>query len=227
MSCPIRIAIVSDDRLYADALAAALGLNDGLLTWPRSVGSRLHSDDGGAPEIVLLDSTPGEERTCRELWRLQELMPEARLVVFGLEAESPALLAFIEAGASGYVLRQSSPPELADTLRQVARGDVPCSPEVLSQVASRIAHLTAARPREVPPQVEALTCRELEVLREIAQGMRNKEIGRRLAITVQTVKNHVHSILEKLQVHRRREAVRRGIELGLIEDRLGPGRGLE
>lgn len=221
----IRVAIASEDRLYADALSAALGLNPDLLTWPRSLGSRLLAADGTVPDIVLLDTSLGPDRVCRELWRVQEQVPGARLVVFGLETEDEALLSYIEAGASGYVLRQSSPQELAATLRRLSAGEVVCTPEVLGKIAARIALLTQAQPRQPLPRSEPLTLRELEVLRQMAQGMRNKEIGRQLNITVQTVKNHVHSILEKLYVHRRREAVRRAIELGLIDDRLNLARG--
>ncbi len=215
---------MSNDRLYADALSAALGLHEDFLTWPRTLGSSPLTADGTAPNVVLVDATMESERVIQELWRLQELVPKARLVVFGLEDEGELLLSFIEAGASAYALRHCSPRELAEMLRELENGGVVCSQAMLSLVVTRITDLVNHQPRPPAGAAQPLTLREHEVLREMASGLRNKEIGRRLSITVQTVKNHVHSVLEKLGVHRRREAVRRALELGWIDERINPGK---
>jgi DNA-binding NarL/FixJ family response regulator len=88
---------------------------------------------------------------------------------------------------------------------------------------ARITSLARMEPEPPARQVEPLTAREKEILALVAAGLGNKEVGRRLRITVQTVKNHVHRILEKLQCHRRREAVRLAYDLGLLtEPQEGP-----
>jgi DNA-binding NarL/FixJ family response regulator len=124
---------------------------------------------------------------------------------------------FVEAGAHAYVLQSASPEGLMTAVREVHAGRSPNSPRVVTAVLRRIGSL-AGVPVPPPRTTEPLTPREMEILTLLARGLGNKEICQRLHITVQTVKNHVHSILAKLQVHRRREAVRLAYEMGMLID---------
>ncbi|HEX7241600.1 MAG TPA: response regulator transcription factor, partial [Longimicrobiaceae bacterium] len=110
------------------------------------------------------------------------------------------VLACAEAGVSGYVSRGASLDDLVGALRSVARGELVCSPHIAGSLFRRVAALSERR--EASPAA-VLTPREREILGLIDQGLSNKEISRRLRIELSTVKNHVHNLLEKLQVSRR------------------------
>jgi two-component system, NarL family, nitrate/nitrite response regulator NarL len=129
-------------------------------------------------------------------------VPQVRVVALGVPETDGHVLACIEAGVAGYVPRDGSLETLVATLMGVDRGEVLCSPRIIGSLFRRVAEL-AAQPQ---PPLERLTVRELEILELIDQGLTNKEIARRLCIELSTVKNHVHNILEKLQVRRRADA---------------------
>ncbi|HEX6903131.1 MAG TPA: response regulator transcription factor [Thermoanaerobaculia bacterium] len=213
MQAAIRVVVVSEDRMLREALAASLDGREGLKVVP----------DGGAgqeePDVMLIDGGPDSRAGLVRTWEARERWPNARLVVFGLEREDD-VVDFVEAGAQGYVLRGSSPDSLLKVVREVQAGRTLCPARVVSAVLARIQALASLRPPAPPGLAEPLTTREREILALLAQGLGNKEIGRRLQITVQTVKNHVHNILEKLQSHRRREAVRIAYDLGLLAEPL-------
>ncbi|HWM89266.1 MAG TPA: response regulator transcription factor [Thermoanaerobaculia bacterium] len=209
MPPPISVLVLSSDQLFADAIAVSLSRQPDLRTVAVS---------GEPVDIVLIDASSNAGEALDRLWKLREGLADAKPIVLGLEQEDETLLEFIEAGVRGYVLRSATPAGLAEVIRSVHLGETPCSPRIAASVVERIALL--AREREVLDQLDLgpLTAREREILSLMAKGLRNKEIGRQLLITTQTVKNHVHNILEKLQVHRRREAVRLACERGLLAD---------
>jgi DNA-binding NarL/FixJ family response regulator len=171
------------------------------------------------PDVLLVDSALGHSAAIDQLYRLRSAADGAKVIVLGIEREDERVVEMIEAGANGYLPKSTTPAELAAAIRTVVRGEAHCSPEILASVVERIMALRHDPPPEPPPRIEEpLTEREAEVLVGIARGLRNKEIGRSLGITVQTVKNHVHSILAKLGVARRRRAVLVGLQLGLLTE---------
>jgi two-component system, NarL family, nitrate/nitrite response regulator NarL len=131
--------------------------------------------------------------------------PEAKLVAVGVP-ESEAV-AWIEAGASGFLPPEGSLKDLLSTVERVARDELVASPQVIAHLANRVRRL-AAEPQN-GFAAERLTSREAEVLELLAEGLSNKQIAQRLTIEVQTVKNHVHKVLGKLGVTRRSEAAAR------------------
>src|SRR6185295_651464 len=152
-------------------------------------------------------------------WEARERWPEVKVIAVGIEREDETIAEFIEAGAGGYVLMGSTPEELVAVIRAAQQGLATGSPRVIAAVLARIAALSRPDEQGPPaPEIEPLTQREREILGLLAAGLGNKEVGRRLGITVQTVKNHVHRILEKLRVHRRRDAVRLAYDLGLLAE---------
>lgn len=170
-------------------------------------------------ELALIDASrrPGAAREA--VRRLRDRFPELLLLPFGVEDEA-AVLGFIEAGANGYLLRQAEPELLAETAFALHRGRAPCAPVVAARVLERIVELAAAGRDRPHPEPDLLTGRERQVLELVADGLANKEIGGELGISLSTVKNHVHSILDKLGVGRRRDAVRVAYESGLIDQYL-------
>jgi DNA-binding NarL/FixJ family response regulator len=229
MSLSIRVFIASRNRLFADALASLLAKHEELAV--TGVSADLEPALDGA-DVLLLDVTGedgdsgsgalallraiGEQRERREP---RERADGCKALVLGLADEDDRLLDFIEAGAQGYLLRGTSPAELVAAIRAVHAGRSRCSTKVAAAVVARIIELESKRTRVDTHEREPLTAREREVLGWMATGRCNKEIGGRLRISVQTVKNHVHSILAKLGAKRRREALRIAYEIGLLGER--------
>jgi DNA-binding NarL/FixJ family response regulator len=207
----ISLMIVSRDRLFADALTVSL-----------SACERLHvqreqpEDRGPWPtvDVILIDAAWHPERALARFPSLRERLPASKLVVLGLAKEDERMVDFIEAGADGYVLQESSATRLAEAILSIHAGTLPCSSRIASLVLDRI--LKLSRGRGPDHEVEPLTGREREVLQLIARRLGNKEIARQLGISNQTAKNHVHNILEKLGVHSRREAIRVALERGVL-----------
>jgi RNA polymerase sigma factor (sigma-70 family) len=128
--------------------------------------------------------------------------------VTGVEESPQAIMKYVEAGASGYVLSEVNLDDLLGNVRAAPEGKAFASPEIISRLMSRVSELAKlCLDREVIlATLESLTPREREILELISQGLSNQEIGERLTIEVGTVKNHVHNILYKLNVESRQEA---------------------
>jgi len=169
------------------------------------------------PDVIVLDlSLPGREG-LGEARQIHGVFHEAKILMTGLGELASDLLACIEAGAAGYLLQEASFEDLLNNIHAVATGEALCSPKVASVLFSRITE--AARERDTSKflGLPNLTRRELEILASIDEGLSNKEIAVRLEIEVKTVKNHVHNILDKLQLNGRREAARYAREQGLLK----------
>ena len=152
------------------------------------------------PDVVLLDmELPGADRVLRTV--VHECA--ARVIALGIEESDDGLVACVEAGAAGWVGRGDSLDQLVARIHSAARGEMDCSPRVAGRLAERVANLVIqAGARESDPH---LTARECEIVGLIEEGLSNKQIAGLLSIELSTVKNHVHRILEKLNVSRRGE----------------------
>jgi DNA-binding NarL/FixJ family response regulator len=132
-----------------------------------------------------------------------------KVLILGLAESKEEVLQYVEAGAAGYVLQDDSVDELIAKLRSTYMGAVMISPEMVGALVSRVAELAQASDRagnKFSASIE-LTAREREILALIGQGLSNHQIAERLTIEVGTVKNHVHRILQKLNVTDRQSAV--------------------
>jgi len=203
----IRVLIVADIRLYREGLADTLARREGLQV-AGTAGSRddaIAALDECHPDVVLVDMAMLEgQATARALL---EQVPHTRVVVLAVPELERDVLNCAELGVSGLVPRDASLDELVVTLECATRGEVRCSPRMAGAILRRLATLVAERGAA---RVDvSLTTREREVIELIDRGLSNKEIARRIGRSVPTVKQHVHNILEKLQVHRRGEAAAR------------------
>jgi DNA-binding NarL/FixJ family response regulator len=136
---------------------------------------------------------------------IKEVAPTARIIMLTVSDEEADLYDAVKKGASGYLLKDSSIDGVAHAVRVVAEGQSLISPSMAIKLLDEFKQLSRSDERQVStPRVSA---RELEVLQLVAQGLSNREIGKRLFISENTVKNHVRNILEKLQLHSRMDAV--------------------
>ena len=210
-SPPIRIYLVLGYRLLAEAISASFKSNRSVsLIGSTSDTEELISTLETTPvDVLLIDSSLGREQSLEVVRALSEKIPNLKILPLGLESRDE-IVEFIEAGTSGYVAREASFEELLGTIESVHRGEAPCSPQIAASVFARVVELAQRRKQRRQrrlPQGVRLTAREKEVLQWVAAGLQNKEIAERLGITVPTVKNHVHKILEKFQVKRRQDAI--------------------
>lgn len=200
----VRALVASDLRLYREGLLDRLAPVRCLevVDSVADPASTLAAVQALVPDLVLLDlAMPGAiELACA-------LGPVTKVVVLSVHELEEEVIACAEAGVSGYVTREASFEELVEIVECVARGDMPCTPRIGALLLERVA--AGADRRGRGDSAARLTRRELEVVGLIDTGLSNKQIARELSIELATVKNHVHSILGKLEVSRREDAARR------------------
>lgn len=168
------------------------------------------------PTIVILDLCLPEREGLAEARQIRRSYSEAKILMMGLTDLESDVLASIEAGAAGYLPREASLEDLRRSIQAVAAGEALVSPKVAAVLFSRVADAANERELRRALGLPSLTRRELEIVALIEEGLSNKEIAVRLQIELPTVKNHIHKILDKLQLDGRREAARFARERGLI-----------
>lgn len=204
----IRVVIFNEVRAVRDGLASLLLKSPDLIVMGlQSQKNGYEEQEEGYPVDVVLAVSRSYVTAADDIQKIKDTFPGAKVIIIGVSGTEKESMAYIEAGASGYVLPDSCPEYLIETIQKVYRGEASCPPNVLSYLFERIASLRAQLNIGQDNLLTSLTQRELEVLQLVADGMSNKEIAIRLKLELQTVKNHLHNILEKLRVHNRREAV--------------------
>ena len=216
----IKVLIVDDHPVFRDGLRQCLEAR-------KTVGGLATAGSGtelwqalrthGRPHIVLMDvEMPGEGGI--DLTRaLREKHPEIRVVMLTAYSDSDRVFAALKAGAVGYLLKNVSPDEIRATVERAAAGEPMLSGEIAGRVLREFERERAEE--HFRDQLDALTAREEEILKLLATGESNREIGKRLFISEQTVKNHVASIFRKLQVNDRTKAALLAVKLGLGDTR--------
>jgi DNA-binding NarL/FixJ family response regulator len=174
-----------------------------------------------SPDIILMDLSlppPGGIETTQ---RIKRELPSAGIIVLAVNEDEDALFDAIKAGAAAFILKDVSPDDLVTIIRRVAAGEylindkVFAKPAVASRVLKEFREL-AIYGQEAAPIFAPLSPREVEILDNIAQGMTNKQVAYALSISEQTVKNHMSSILRKLSVNDRTQAVVYAMRQGWI-----------
>lgn len=199
---PIRVMIVDDHTVVREGLRSFLGMLPGIEIGGEASSGAEALELAGQREydIVLMDLVmPGMDgvETTR---RLRERHPDLKVIVLTSFADDDKLFPAIRAGAVAYLLKDVGPQELAETIRAASRGETKIQGEVAKRLLTGI-----AGGADRSPDAE-LTDREREVLRCLGRGLSNKEIGVELFISEATVKTHVSSILEKLELADRTQA---------------------
>lgn len=218
---PIRVLLVDDQRLMRDGLRALLELQDGLAIVGEAGDGAEALDRVAAlePDVVLMDvRMPGMDGVAATR-ALAARGARPRVLVLTTFDDDQYVFDALKAGAAGYVLKDLPAAELAAAIRTVHAGGVELDPAVASKVVAEFSRLHAAPiptpPPPAPALVEELTPREREVLRLLATGASNREIGEQLFISEGTVKNHISSILGRLGLRDRTRAAIYAKEHGL------------
>jgi two-component system, NarL family, nitrate/nitrite response regulator NarL len=200
--------IVSEARFLRESLAEILTRVASIRVCGLSgtLAHALATAQAQRPEIVLLDvAFPGGIQAAA---RLSAAVPEASVVALAIAETEENVLAWAEAGIAGYVPNTASVDDLVSLIEQIRRGEQTCPTRIVGSLLRRIgASERAAKPSL--PSATPLTRRELEISRLIATGFSNKDIARRLGISLGTTKSHVHNLLGKLSVQRRAEVMAR------------------
>jgi DNA-binding NarL/FixJ family response regulator len=165
------------------------------------------------PDVAVLDIQMPGMTGIEATRQIKAEHPEVRVLVLSAYDDDPYVFALLQAGASGYVLKTASPSELVRAVRAVHRGESALDPAVTRKVVQQLA---SGRPLGAQASVEALTQREVEVLRLTAKGQTNKAIGQALGISDRTVQGHLANIYGKLNASSRTEAVTQALKLGWI-----------
>lgn len=214
---PVRVLVVDDQELFRRGLTMLLGIEPGI----EVVGE---ADDGlrgvelaaaTVPDVVLLDVRMPKQSGIDSCVLIKEAVPSAKIIMLTVSDEEADLYEAVKNGASGYLLKDSSIEEVAQGVRVVADGQSLISPSMAAKLISEFKTMSAPERNQGPAL--KLTERELEVLRLVAKGLSNREVAQRLAISENTVKNHVRNMLEKLQLHSRMEAVMYAVREKLVE----------
>ncbi len=170
------------------------------------------------PDVAIVDIKMPNQTGIELTGWIRANCPDTRVIVLSAYDDDPYIVAALEAGASGYLLKNTSPVQLIEAVKNVAQGGSALDPSLTAKVMGLVAgnnrNDTDANGIELE---EALSGRELEVLHLTAKGMTNKEIGYQLSISNRTVQGHLRKIFTKLDVNSRTEAVTKALSLGLME----------
>jgi DNA-binding NarL/FixJ family response regulator len=205
------VLLVDDSELYRETLAGVLRpeLGHGTVMTAADLHEALGWADTSCPDVVLVNMATAH--SVGVLRAIVAAVPDAPVVAIGIPEADEQVIACAEAGAAGFLFRRQPLATLLAVMQAVTSGEFPGSPRTTATLLRRVAALAAERHVH---RGDRLTPRERQVVRLIDEGLSNKEIARRLSIEIRTVKNHVHNILEKLQVRRRGEAAARMRLLG-------------
>lgn len=210
----IRLLIADDHAIVREGLVAILDAQpDFEVVGEAGDGEQaVEAVDRLEPDIILMDLEMPKLNGAEAIRRIKSRHPTARIVVLTGYDTDERILDAIQAGAQGYLLKGVPAADLIQGLRVVDQGGSLLQPAVAARLLSRVGQMLTPT-----PAAEQLTPRELEVLEEMAQGARNKEIAAKLSITEATVKFHSRIIFQKLGVDSRSEAIVEAIKRGIVK----------
>jgi DNA-binding NarL/FixJ family response regulator len=210
-SAPLRIVVVEDHPLVREAIVDALNAEADM----QVVGG---AGDGQAavaevlrlvPDVVVMDLFLPQQGGVEAILQIKTQAPQIAVLALASATDEALFVAALQAGASGYLVKDSERSALLAGVREVARGNTSISPRM---VAKLVAHVN----RQAGAQAEPLSERELQILRLIGRGATNQEIAQRLKVSGSTVRTHLQHILGKLGLENRNQAVLYAIRIGLV-----------
>lgn len=200
------VVLLTQTRLLGDGLAACLGTRTdiALRGIVSDLGALRRMIEQVNPQLALIDVTQGID--LYDVRSIAAACPDVAFVALGLVEQRQDVIRCGRAGFTGYIAREAGADRLCEALAEVMAGRLACPAEISSGLMRA---LFRAESRREQPLEDGLTRRESQVLALIGQGLSNKEIAQQLTLSVATVKHHVHSVLDKLKLQRRTQAMRR------------------
>ena len=208
----IRVLVVDDHEVIRTGLATLLAGSDIEIVGEAASGTEaLQEVEKHRPDVVLLDVRMPDNDGLAALEKLRAKHPECKVVMLSTYDNPTYIARSVALGAADYLLKGSSRETMVETIRTAAAGESPSRLGQLRQVAGTMKIRQVLEDEDVP-----LTQRETQVLRHVALGLSNREIGRSLEISVETVKEHVQNILRKIAVSDRTQAAVWAVRKGLV-----------
>ena len=204
--------LIEDHAMIAHGLRAALDLVDDIdvVAVAGNIEEGVQQARGHEPQVVLLDFRLPDGDAPDAIVRLHKARPEAKVLIVSAMSDYRSVVSAMEAGASGYLLKDQPINDLIAGIRRVRAGETVVAPSLVPRLLARITTTSAPTAK--------LSRREIDVLQLLAEGLSTAELAARLHLSVNTVRNHVQSVLQKLGAHSRLQAVATARRLGLVDD---------
>jgi DNA-binding NarL/FixJ family response regulator len=200
-----KILLIEDNRLLRDGIKAIIDKQADLKILAASGGNDdyLLQASSLKPNVVLIDLGLRNKNGLRIVATLTRELPHVKVVGMGLIPSQMDIVEFVQAGASGFILKDATIEDFLATIRAVAQGLRILPPLLTGSLFNHVVEHALRKGKGELPNAVRMTKREREIISLIADGLSNKEIAGRLSIEIYTVKSHVHNILEKLALHSR------------------------
>jgi DNA-binding NarL/FixJ family response regulator len=216
---PIVLLICDDHKILTDALAMVVERDPSLAM----LSAPVHAPEAAIelcrahrPDVVLMDIMfKGPMNGIEATRAIKEASPATKVVIMTAHDDERLLVEAVEAGASGFLVKDEAAQEVLGAAKAAAEGEVLIDPATLTRLLQQVSQKREAD-RAALARLKQLTERELEVIQQLAQGMRNDDIATKLFISPQTVQTHVRNVLAKLGVHSKLEAVALAVKHGAI-----------
>lgn len=209
----ISVFLVDDHELFLSGVRAELDDRFDVVGWATDVDQAIDAIRKTRPDVVLVDVHMPGGGGVTVVKNITETNPEVRFLALSVSDAPEDVIAMIRGGARGYVTKSISPVELAAAIDRIATDDAVFSPRLAGFVLDAF---TETMPVEHDPDLDQLTPREQEVLRQIARGYSYRQVATRLSISVKTVESHVSAVLRKLQLSSRHELTRWATERRIV-----------
>lgn len=204
----MKVLIVDDHILFREGLAGLLRSQADMEVVGEcgSVQEAVESAQTAQPDVILMDFSLPDGTGLDATRSILTIMPDVSIIFLTVHDNDERLISAMRSGAKGYLLKNLSVNKLLASLRALERGEAAISRTMMARILEEFAQSESIT-EPAPSPLVGLTSREIEVLQELSYGITNQEIANRLYISENTVKNHIHNILEKLNINNRREAI--------------------